>query len=108
MLKEKAIKLEIGFNENLKATGVNGKVVRYKSMLCLFFGKFDEINSYDDIKNANTEIYSEYFSFMLDRGIVLPPAQFEAIFISDAQTDEILDYTIEQNRLALEHIAKNA
>ncbi|NLY21258.1 MAG: glutamate-1-semialdehyde 2,1-aminomutase [Tissierellia bacterium] len=107
-LEEKAIKLENGFNENLKSTGVSGKVVRYKSMLCLFFGEFDEIKSYDDIKNANTEMYSEYFSFMLDRGIVLPPAQFEAIFISDAQTDEILDYTIEQNRLALEHITKNA
>lgn len=105
-LEAKAIALENGFNENLKATGVAGKVVRYKSMMCLFFGEFDEINSYDDVKNANTEVYSEYFKHMLSEGIVLAPAQFEAIFLSDAHTEEHIQFTIEANRRALEKIAK--
>ena len=43
---------------------------------------------------------------MKEKKILLPPAQFEAMFMSDALDDDIINYTIEQNKKALEYIKK--
>lgn len=106
-LEKYAKMLEEGFNDNLKATGVKGYVTRYKSMMSLFFGEFDEIKSFDDVNKADLETYSKYFNFMKDKKILLPPAQFEAMFMSDALDESIINYTIEQNKLALEYIKEH-
>lgn len=103
-LERHAILLEEGFNENIKSVGIPAKTVRFKTMLCLFFGDFDEIESYDQVKKANTEAYRQYHTYMLKKKILLPPAQFEAMFLSDAQDEEIINYTIEQNREALKFV----
>ena len=42
-------------------------------------------------KKADTEVYAKFFHGMLERGFLLPPAQFEAAFISLAHTDEEID-----------------
>src|SRR5699024_4670130 len=104
-LEQKAKWLEEGFNENIKKTGVAAKVTRHRSMLSLFFGEFDEIKSYDDVAHADTEAFADYFNFMFDKHILIAPAQFEALFLSDAHNDEIIDYTIRQNKEALEFLA---
>ncbi|MDO5027166.1 MAG: glutamate-1-semialdehyde 2,1-aminomutase [Tissierellia bacterium] len=103
-LEKHAILLEEGFNKNIKEVGIAAKTVRFKTMLCLFFGNFDKIESYDQVKMANTEAYREYHTFMLKSKILLPPAQFEAMFLSDAQDESIINYTIEQNRKALKYV----
>lgn len=102
-----AEKLEAGFNKNLKESGVKGKVSRYKSMISLFFGDFDKIKSYEDVKHADTETYKIYFKKMLERGYIVAPAQFEAIFLSDAHTEEMLDKFFEDNLQVLKEIAAN-
>ncbi len=38
---------------------------------------------------------------MLDRGIFLPPSQYEALFVSAAHTDSDIDRTIEAARESL-------
>lgn len=102
-LEAKAKRLQEGFEENIAATGVAAKVVRYRSMLSLFFGHFPgDIRSYDDVKNADTEQYAKYFRAMFEQGFIFGPAQFEGIFISEAHSDEIIEKTIQANRKALE------
>ena len=105
-LEKYAKMLEEGFKDNLKQTGVDGFVTRYKSMMSIFFGEFDQIKSYDDVQKADLETYSKYFNYMKDKKILLPPAQFEAMFMSDALDEDIINYTIEQNKKALEYIKK--
>lgn len=100
-LEEMAARLDKGFTENLKTTGIPGKVTRYKSMMSLFFGEFDEIKSYEDVKKADTKMFAKYFREMLKQGYMFAPAQFEAIFFQAAHTDEIIDRTIEANLKAL-------
>jgi glutamate-1-semialdehyde 2,1-aminomutase len=39
-------------------------------------------------------MYGKYFNGMLNRGIYLAPAQFEAMFVSTVHTKEDLDKTI--------------
>lgn len=100
-MENRAKLLEEGFNDNIKAAGIEAKVTRHRSMLCLFFGSFEKIESYDDVAHADTKMYTRYFQYMLDHQILLAPAQFEALFLSDAHNDAIIEYTIEQNKKAL-------
>ncbi|MEG0663288.1 MAG: aspartate aminotransferase family protein, partial [Anaerovoracaceae bacterium] len=39
-------------------------------------------------KKADIHRYAEYFRTMLNKGVWIAPAQFEAMFISDALTEE--------------------
>lgn len=64
-------------------------MIRYKSMPCLFFAK-GEMLSYDDVKACDTQAYGDFFRRMLERGYLLPPAQFEGWFLSTAHTSELL------------------
>ena len=50
-----------------------------------FFGK-GPIRNLDDAKACDTSAYARFFNGMLERGFYLPPAQFEAAFISAAHT----------------------
>jgi len=99
-LEDKAIKLEKGFNKNIKELGIKATVVRFKSMLCLFFGE-GPFENYDDVSKCDTKKYAVYFKEMLNRGILVAPSQFEAIFLSDAHNDEDIQKTIKANYEAL-------
>ena len=54
----------------------------------------DAVVDYASAKAADTVRFSEYFRYMLERGFYLAPSQFEAMFISTAHTDEMLDETL--------------
>ncbi len=100
---EKAEMLEAGFKENIEKTGIRASIVRYRNMLTLFFGE-GPFKNYDDVQRCDTKAYAKYFVEMLDRGIMLPPAQFECMFVSDALTREDIDKTIEANLEALKSL----
>jgi glutamate-1-semialdehyde 2,1-aminomutase len=42
---------------------------------------------------------------MLDRGVFLPPSQFEALFLSAAHSDDDIDLTLAAARESLKAIA---
>lgn len=73
---------------------------RFKSMPCLFFAE-DEINNYDDVKRCDTNAYATYFRAMLERGILLPPAQFEGLFLSTSHSKAQLDAYLESSKIVL-------
>ncbi|MDW7662693.1 MAG: glutamate-1-semialdehyde 2,1-aminomutase, partial [Bacillota bacterium] len=73
---------------------------RYKSMPCLFFVE-GEINNYDDVKLCDTNAYATYFRAMLERGILLPPAQFEGLFLSTAHTEAQLHAYLDASKTVL-------
>lgn len=103
-LEENAMKIQKGFEKNIREIGVKAKVTRHRSMMCLFFGDFDEIKSYEDVKKADTAMYAKYFSMMMDKGIIIAPSQFEAMFMSYSHKDEDIDYLIQCNREVLEKL----
>ncbi len=49
-------------------------------------------------------MYAKYFKEMLNRGVMLPPAQFECIVLSIAHSEEDIEYTIKANYEALKAI----
>ncbi len=100
-LEEKAAKLEKGILENIKKTGTKAIINRVGSLMTLFFTDLDEINSFEDAVQSNTEKFASYFKLAAKNGIYLAPSQFECAFISAAHTDEDIDKTIEANYKAL-------
>ena len=64
------------------------------SLLSVFFTS-DPVTDYRSALKSDLKAFSKYFSHMLDHGIYLAPSQFEALFISDAHSDEDLRRTCE-------------
>ena len=62
-------------------------VNRIGSLLGIFFGP-DRVKDYEDAASSDTVRYAGYFGYLLDRGIYVAPSQFEAMFVSDAHTQE--------------------
>ena len=102
-LEKASMYLENGFKENLKAVGKNYAMNRIGSMMCMFFTE-KPVNDFKSALTSNTELYGKYFHSMLNSGIYLAPAQFEALFVSTAHTKEDLDKTIKAHNEALESI----
>ena len=65
-----------------------------QSLGCLFFTA-EPVTDYASAKTADTAQYAKYFKHMLKSGIHLAPAQFEAMFLSAAHTEEDLQATCE-------------
>ena len=65
---------------------------RVGSLSTIFFTP-GGVHSNADAKRADTETYARYFRGMIERGIYLPPSQFECIFLSMAHTQEDFDRT---------------
>ncbi|MGI6648526.1 MAG: glutamate-1-semialdehyde 2,1-aminomutase [Bacillota bacterium] len=74
-------------------------LTRIGSMLCTFF-THKPVTDYQSASTANTDQYSRYFWTMLQEGVYLAPAQFEASFVSSAHTYNDLDRIIEASERA--------
>ena len=77
---------------------------RLGSLYTIFFTERDEVKNLEDALSSNTENFVTYFNTMLDNGIVIPPSQFEAHFISLALTDEDIAKTLEVAEKAFKNI----
>ena len=69
------------------------------SMFCVYFG--DVPKNYSDALKLDKERYMRFFWKMLERGVFLPPSQFETSFVSYAHTREDVEKTIEAFELCL-------
>ncbi len=102
-LDEKGKILEEGFRQNLKKLGKNLALNRVGSMSCMFFTE-RPVTDFKTAVSSDTELYGKYFHGMLERGVYLAPAQFEAAFISTAHSEEDLEKTIKANYETLRSI----
>ena len=100
-LEKKSSYLENGFKKNLKKLGKNYTINRVGAMMSMFFTEVP-VTDFTGAVKSDTELYGKYFHKMLEQGIYLPPAQFEALFISTAHTKEDLDITISAHLKSLE------
>ncbi len=92
--------LEAGFKANIEKTGVKAQMVRFKGMTCCFFTDVP-IEGYAAVMTSDTKAYTKYFKAMLDAGNLMPPAQFEGIFLSAAHTKADIEKTITDHYQAL-------
>ena len=56
------------------------------SLMSIFFTNCPVVD-YESAISSDTEKYAEYFSYLLNHGIYVAPAQFEAMFMSEAHSE---------------------
>ncbi|AWX55264.1 glutamate-1-semialdehyde-2,1-aminomutase [Brevibacillus brevis] len=99
-LEKMSARLAEGLADNAKKLGIPHTLNRVGSMVCLFFTETPVIN-YETAKTSDLERFSAYFSYLLEEGIMIPPSQFEGMFVSLAHTDEDIERTIEASYQAM-------
>ena len=96
-LEEKGKRLYGGMEKILAEKNLPYHINHISSLGSLFFTE-QEVVDYTSAKSSDTKAFSEYFKGMLAQGIHMAPSQFEAMFLSVAHTDEIIDQTLEAVR----------
>ncbi len=98
-LEQLSAELARGLEEAAKAAGAAVQVNRVGSMLTVFFSGepvFDAASA----RKCDTKRFGRFFHGMLERGVYLPPSQFEAAFVSAAHSAEDIQTTIAAGREA--------
>ena len=96
-LEEKGKRLYGGMEKILAEKNLPYHINHVSSLGSLFFTE-QEVVDYTSAKSSDTKAFSEYFKGMIAQGIHMAPSQFEAMFLSVAHTDEIIDQRLDAVR----------
>jgi len=93
LLEARAALLEAGLIRAAAEAGAICRVVRASSMLTVFFTP-EVPQDLAAAERADTERFGRFFRAMLRRGILIPPSQFEAWFVSVAHEPDDISRTV--------------
>lgn len=94
VLEAKAVFLATGLRSIAQELQLPVYVNQIGSLVCAFFTP-TSVSNFAMAKHSNTALYAKFFRLMLEGGINLAPAQFEAMFISAAHSSEDLQKTLD-------------
>jgi glutamate-1-semialdehyde 2,1-aminomutase len=83
-LRDAAAKAGVAFTTNHAGTMFGG-----------FFTDATSVSNYDEVMACDTDKFNRFFHAMLEQGVYLAPAAYEAGFMSNAHTDLDIEKTIE-------------
>ena len=92
-IASKGERLADGLRAAIAKTGAPVVVNQIGSLLAPFFTP-TAVSTFVDAKGSDVGKYARYFQGMLERGVALAPAQFEAMFVSAAHGEEELQATL--------------
>ncbi len=92
-LQELGVLLADGLRAAMREVGIPGCVNQIGSMFTVFFG-VEEVRNYAMATACDTRMFARYFQGMIERGIYLPPSQFESAFISLMHTEAEIAETV--------------
>lgn len=99
-LFDKTTALAKGLEKAAKAAGIPFTTNHVGSMFGGFFvddtfTERDSVTNYQQVMACNTERFNKFFHGMLDAGVYLAPASYEAGFMSAAHSDADIQYTLQ-------------
>ena len=92
----------VGLEEIIKSAGIKATINSADSMFTLFFSETNPVD-YATALKCDTKRYAKFFENLLGAGIMFPPSQFEAVFLSLAHTESDVDKTLN----AVKKVLKN-
>ena len=98
-LETRSARLAEGLVDAARKANVPACVNRVGSMLTLFFTPGPVVD-YETASAADRDRFAAYYRAMLERGVLLPPSQFEAAFVSAAHSDRDIETTLQAAREA--------
>ena len=97
--------LASGLRDAAASAGVPVAVAATTGLLTVFFHD-GPVTSYADAKACDADAHAAFCRALLNRGVYLPPSQFEAWFPSLAHSDEHVDHTVAAAREAFAEVAR--
>lgn len=97
---ERTAQLCKGLRDAAGEAGVPFTTNHAGSMFGGFFTEATSVTRYDQVMACNAEMFNHFFHSMLDQGVYLAPASFEAGFMSSAHTDDDIAQTIAMAKIA--------
>lgn len=98
--------LEKTMDEILNEYNVNHVINRRGSLMTMFFTDLKEVSTFDDVQKSNFDLYTKYFNKMLEKGILLPPSQYECMFLNTAMQKEDIEKFINAFKETMEELFK--
>ena len=89
-LDEAGAWLQSALEDSARNAGLRLTVNRVGSMLTPFFSG-PPVTDFETARGADREAYARLFHALLARGVLVPPSQFEAWFLSTALVDDAID-----------------
>jgi glutamate-1-semialdehyde 2,1-aminomutase len=93
-LERQGDRLERGLHDAADDADVPLQVPRVGSMMGLFFQP-EPVRNYRDAQGMDRGAYGRFFWALLRRGVYLPPAPFESLFVSAAHDSAEIEKTID-------------
>jgi len=94
-LERRTLYLTEEISKLLTAKGISHTVNRIGSMFTVFFTE-GEVKNYNDAKRSDLKLFAKFFKKLLKNGVLIPPSQFEAWFLSTAHDDNVLTEALER------------
>ncbi len=92
-LESYAARLEAGLMEAAARAERTVQIQRVGSMLTVFFSD-EPVRSWAEAARCDTSAFARWFQALREGGVLWPPSQFEAAFISAAHTERDLERTL--------------
>lgn len=102
-LEKQSARLEKGLKEIVLRNGVNASFNRVGSMVGMFFND-EKVVNFDTAVKSDVQLFSRFFSGLLEKGVYIAPSQFESWFLSVKHNDEIIDETLAKCEKVLKNI----
>lgn len=103
-LNARAEKFAEQLRNAVRESGIAAQLNSIGSLATLFFSPVP-VTNYTDAKKSDTRHYAEFFHAMFDRGVLLAPSQFEALFVSAAHSDDDFARALAAARESLSAVA---
>jgi glutamate-1-semialdehyde 2,1-aminomutase len=107
LLESRSDMLAEGLVDAAEKAGVPIALNRVGSMLTPFFVREQGrlVTNFAEATAGDTAAYATFFHSMLENGVYLAPSQYEAMFVSLAHTEKIIEQTIEAAEIAFRAVA---
>lgn len=92
-LEKKGTLLYEGMKDLAEKAGLTCHLNHISSLGSIFFTE-EKVCDYTSAKTSDTKAFANYFLSMLKGGIHLAPSQFEAMFLSDAHSEDVIHETL--------------
>jgi glutamate-1-semialdehyde 2,1-aminomutase len=102
-LEKKTEALHKGLREVFANSNIPFVINKLGSMISLHFSE-KPVTNFASAAAANNSLFNEFFHFMLDGGIYLPPSAFETWFVSDALFMADVQHTIDRAQAFVESL----
>jgi glutamate-1-semialdehyde 2,1-aminomutase len=103
-LETLSARLADGLAASAREAGIPLTVNRCASMLTPFFTA-GPVTDFATASRSDTTRHAAFFRKMLGRGVYLPPAQYEAMFVSEAHAPSDVDRALEEAREVFRELA---